>query len=77
MPQVDAFPTLRAAGSAAAVSRSPGDVAQRQADSSAAKADACVESSQLLRGRRTVEINHNGSTYRLQATRLGKLILTK
>jgi hemin uptake protein HemP len=31
----------------------------------------------LLRGRRLVEIAHNGEVYRLQATRLGKLILTK
>jgi hemin uptake protein HemP len=30
-----------------------------------------------LRGQKTVEISHNGLTYRLQATRLGKLILTK
>lgn len=36
-----------------------------------------LESTDLLRGRKTVEISHNGSTYRLQATRLGKLILTK
>lgn len=37
----------------------------------------CVDSTELLRGEKTVEISHNGSTYRLQATRLGKLILTK
>lgn len=37
----------------------------------------CVESTDLLRGEKTVEISHNGATYRLQATRLGKLILTK
>jgi hemin uptake protein HemP len=37
----------------------------------------CVDSTELLRGQKTVEISHNGSTYRLQATRLGKLILTK
>ncbi|WP_427915560.1 hemin uptake protein HemP [Ramlibacter sp. MMS24-I3-19] len=36
-----------------------------------------VRSEQLLQGRRVVEITHNGETYRLQATRLGKLILTK
>lgn len=36
-----------------------------------------VSSSEILRGQKAVEINHNGSTYRLQATRLGKLILTK
>ncbi|XAH26208.1 hemin uptake protein HemP [Xylophilus sp. GW821-FHT01B05] len=38
---------------------------------------AAVESAALLRGRKAVEISHNGSIYRLQATRLGKLILTK
>ncbi len=37
----------------------------------------CVDSTDLLRGQKTVEISHNGLTYRLQATRLGKLILTK
>ena len=37
----------------------------------------CVCSTDLLRGEKTVDISHNGSTYRLQATRLGKLILTK
>ncbi|MDO8251835.1 MAG: hemin uptake protein HemP [Rhodoferax sp.] len=37
----------------------------------------CVCSSDILRGQKTVEISHNGLTYRLQATRLGKLILTK
>ena len=36
-----------------------------------------VPSEQLLQGRRLVEISHNGEVYRLQATRLGKLILTK
>jgi len=36
-----------------------------------------VESSQLLQGHRSVEIHHNGELYRLQATRTGKLILTK
>ena len=36
-----------------------------------------VNSEALLQGGRTVQISHNGSIYRLQATRLGKLILTK
>ena len=31
----------------------------------------------LLRGHKAVTIQHNGALYRLQATRLGKLILTK
>ena len=45
---------------------------------STAKAPAgCLNSAELLRGKKAVEINHNGFIYRLQATRLGKLILTK
>jgi hemin uptake protein HemP len=36
-----------------------------------------LDSTQLLRGQRMIEIAHNGELYRLQATRLGKLILTK
>jgi hemin uptake protein HemP len=36
-----------------------------------------LPSEALLRGRRQVEIAHNGEVYRLHATRLGKLILTK
>ncbi|QHJ01394.1 hemin uptake protein HemP [Xylophilus rhododendri] len=43
----------------------------------AAPSLASILSSELLRGRKAVSISHNGSTYRLQATRLGKLILTK
>lgn len=42
-----------------------------------AESGPCLESGALLRGRKIVEISHNGATYRLQATRLGKLILTK
>ena len=38
---------------------------------------APLDSEALLRGQRIVEILHNGEIYRLQATRLGKLILTK
>lgn len=44
---------------------------------SAAECGACLLSSELLRGQKAVAIEHNGATYRLQATRLGKLILTK
>jgi hemin uptake protein HemP len=36
-----------------------------------------LESSALFQGHRAVEIHHNGELYRLQATRTGKLILTK
>lgn len=36
-----------------------------------------LDSATLLRGARCVLIVHNGATYRLRATRAGKLILTK
>jgi len=51
-------------------SASPGKTAQKPAGSA-------VDSADILRGQKTVEISHNGATYHLQATRLGKLILTK
>lgn len=34
-------------------------------------------SQDLLRGHKAVSIEHNGTVYRLQSTRAGKLILTK
>lgn len=36
-----------------------------------------VDSNALLQGQKAVAIVHNGAIYRLQATKLGKLILTK
>ena len=39
--------------------------------------DYPLDSRTLLRGHKTVTIVHNGASYRLQATKLGKLILTK
>ncbi|WP_028228821.1 hemin uptake protein HemP [Paraburkholderia ferrariae] len=36
-----------------------------------------LDSTALLQGRSHVSILHNGETYQLRATRLGKLILTK
>lgn len=38
---------------------------------------ASIDSMSLLRGGKSVQIAHNGSLYKLQATKLGKLILTK
>ena len=43
----------------------------------ASAASGCVSSTEILRGQKAVEISHNGATHRLQATRLGKLILAK
>ncbi|SFJ82438.1 Hemin uptake protein HemP [Paraburkholderia megapolitana] len=39
--------------------------------------DRVVRSDTLLQGRSHISIMHNGETYQLRATRLGKLILTK
>jgi len=41
------------------------------------KEGLAVDSSSLLQGHKAVSILHNGAVYRLQATKLGKLILTK
>lgn len=40
-------------------------------------AATALPSQDLLRGHKTVVIEHNGTAYRLQSTRAGKLILTK
>lgn len=39
--------------------------------------EATLDSASLLQGGKAVTIRHNGEVYRLQATRQGKLILTK
>ncbi len=36
-----------------------------------------LKSADLLKGQKAVAIEHNGLVYRLQTTKLGKLILTK
>ena len=60
-------------GNAAALQRF---AAAGMAQLSAADALA-VDSHELLRGQKDVEIKHNGAICRLQTTKLGKLILTK
>lgn len=42
-----------------------------------AGSERTLDSAALLQGRSHVSIMHNGETYQLRATRLGKLILTK
>ncbi|MBT9513002.1 MAG: hemin uptake protein HemP [Acidovorax sp.] len=63
---------LRNATAEKAASHAPGDGA-----TCAEAVTAAVDSSALLQGQKAVAISHNGSVYRLQATKLGKLILTK
>ena len=48
-----------------------------RASSEAPRPATLFESAELLKGGKIVGIMHNGSLYRLQATKLGKLILTK
>ncbi len=45
--------------------------------SAAAGSNLGLDSALLLNGQKAVTILHNGTPYRLQATKLGKLILTK
>ena len=42
-----------------------------------ASAPPTVLSTDLFKGQKSVVIEHNGASYRLQTTKLGKLILTK
>jgi hemin uptake protein HemP len=48
-----------------------------QLNPSGAVAPGAVQSAELFRGQKSVLIEHNGASYRLQTTKLGKLILTK
>ncbi|PQV44299.1 hemin uptake protein HemP [Paraburkholderia sp. BL21I4N1] len=48
-----------------------------RANGAAGTSDRVVRSDALLQGNSHVSILHNGETYQLRATRLGKLILTK
>ena len=63
------------------LSRSPGATAPDARPVTAASgtdaSGAVLHSADLLGSRQAVEIEHNGHRYRLQATRQGKLILTK
>lgn len=82
MPDLNRSSTLsmrRPSGSAPASSRtgpSAGTAAAATAQP-AASAERALRSDTLLQGRSHVSIVHNGETYQLRATRLGKLILTK
>ena len=53
------------------------DLAKTPLRRSAAELPEAVRSADLFRGQKSVVIEHNGAIYRLQATKLGKLILTK
>ena len=48
-----------------------------QTDNAEHREQRILRSETLLQGRSHILITHNGETYQLRATRLGKLILTK
>lgn len=72
---------MQATLTAASLLRTPSELPvqrnDRDAPRTAEAAVGAVDSSALLQGQKAVAISHNGSVYRLQATKLGKLILTK
>lgn len=70
-------PLLRVPRRVAAVSAVDADEAQAQAAPSAMEGPLSIDSLSLLQGGKCVQIAHNGSMYKLQSTKLGKLILTK
>ncbi|MEO7940818.1 MAG: hemin uptake protein HemP [Burkholderiaceae bacterium] len=61
------------------VAQKADDTAAPEAATSSSRFDAAphLDSAALLRGNNSVAITHRGTVYRLQATRQGKLILTK
>ena len=70
----DAALTSRPTASTTAAAARP---ATERGSRASATAAPIVRSEALLQGRSHVSIVHNGETYQLRATRLGKLILTK
>ena len=54
-----------------------GDTGHPQESAHQQAGGVALDSNALLRGRKAVTILHNGTSYRLQSTKLGKLILTK
>lgn len=70
-------PSLRVNPNGSEANHPPDRISGSGLEHAGAQGFSGVNSTDLLRGQKAVEIQHNGSTYRLQATRLGKLILTK
>jgi len=68
--------TSRPKASAATATAAAKPAAER-VNSSGETAERVVRSDALLQGHSHISILHNGETYQLRATRLGKLILTK
>lgn len=71
-------PLLRVPRRLAVAPATPGEVTEAAESGSAEQQQRLsIDSMSLLRGGKCVQIAHNGALYKLQATKLGKLILTK
>jgi hemin uptake protein HemP len=80
-PAAQALTTSRASKTSAPAAtpsaERTGNAAPASSESSGNGNERVVRSETLLQGRSHISITHNGETYQLRATRLGKLILTK
>ena len=78
-PASQALTTSRASKASAPAATPPEERPERatNASSDTPATERVIRSESLLQGRSHVSITHNGETYQLRATRLGKLILTK
>ena len=76
-PSAAALTTSRPAKSVTAAPAERQAANGNNAAPAAETSDRVLRSDALLQGRSHVSIMHNGETYQLRATRLGKLILTK
>lgn len=65
------------AHSSRSITVSPAIFAAASAAATVQERTPSLDSDALLNGQKSVTITHNGTLYRLQATKLGKLILTK
>ncbi|MEC5408073.1 hemin uptake protein HemP [Paraburkholderia sp. MPAMCS5] len=65
------------AASTATAAAKPATGRTNGSSETAERAERVVRSEVLLQGHSHISIVHNGETYQLRATRLGKLILTK
>ncbi len=71
-------PVERSAAATITRSRSAGvTTARAPSNVSSVSGERSLRSDTLLQGHSHISILHNGETYQLRATRLGKLILTK
>jgi hemin uptake protein HemP len=85
MSEFARLPTLTLRGSADGASRNrrmekphtTSTARPAQTDDAEGREQRVLRSETLLEGRSHIHITHNGETYQLRATRLGKLILTK